>query len=142
MGASVGGVGIMMGTNASDLITETRSVSHRILAVTFAENPKTTVVSMYAPTEGADYEEAEQFHWELREFIHSVPAHNFLIVLGDMNARLGWEGAASGWYYHRNTSRNGELLRSQHTVPEEKEPSLDIPLGWNTEKSHIGLSAF
>ena len=111
MGASVGGVGIMMGTNASDLITETRSVSHRILAVTFAGNPKTTVVSVYAPTEGADYEEAEQFHWELREFIHSVPAHNFLIVLGDMNARLGWEGAASGWYYHRNTSRNGELLR-------------------------------
>ena len=111
MGASVGGVGILMGTNASKLIVETRVVSNRILAVTFAGNPKLTLVTVYSPTEDADFDEVEQFHNELREYLHEVPAHNLLIVCGDFNARLGWEGARSGWYYHRTTSRNGVLLK-------------------------------
>ena len=117
MGASVGGVGILMGTNASKLIIETRVVSNRILAVTFAGNPKLTLVTVYSPTEGADFDEVEQFHNELREYLHEVPAHNLLIVCGDFNARLGWEGADSGWYYHRTTSRNGVLLKETISGP-------------------------
>lgn len=117
-GASVGGVGVLMRAEYSKLICEIRAVSHRILAVTLAGNPKLTVISVYSPTECANVEEVEKFHHDLRDFINTVPAHNLVVVAGDLNARIGWEDSGYGWYFHKNTSRNGELL--QETVEETR----------------------
>lgn len=56
----------------------------------------------------APIEEVERFYDDLRPVIHHVPAHNFLIILGDLNARLGPEDAP--FTYHDNTNRNREHL--------------------------------
>ena len=45
----------------------------------------------------------------LRDAINDVPAHNFLVVMGDMNARLGLDDVP--FSYHDRTNRNGCFLR-------------------------------
>ena len=111
-GASTGGVGLILTKIAYEAISLIKPYSSRILTMSFNGNPRLTVISCYSPTEAASDEEAENFHDTLRQAISDVPAHHFLMVLGDMNARLGRIGHEDkGWYFHERTNRNGELLR-------------------------------
>ncbi|KAJ8384466.1 hypothetical protein AAFF_G00204870 [Aldrovandia affinis] len=73
-------------------------------------------MTVYSPTNVALIEELERFYDDLRTAIHHVPAHNFLIILGDFNARLGPEDAP--FTYHTNTNRNGEHLAALLTEHE------------------------
>ena len=61
----------------------------------------------------------EEFYDELPAAIQSVPAHNFLVILGDFNARLGPQDAH--FTFHSETNRNGEhlaaLLTEQRLLP-------------------------
>ena len=53
-------------------------------------------------------EVVENYYDELSDIIRGVPAHNFLAVLGDFNARLGPEDAP--FTLHDETNRNGKHL--------------------------------
>ncbi|KAJ4927630.1 hypothetical protein JOQ06_015437 [Pogonophryne albipinna] len=71
-------------------------------------NPVTTVIVVYSPTNVAPSEEVEKFYEDLATAVRDVPAHNFLAILGDFNARLGPEDAP--YPYHDSTNRNGAYL--------------------------------
>ena len=73
--------------------------------VEFAGNPKSTVMAIYSPTNCAPENEVKEFYNILGDAIQRKPAHNFLIVLGNFNARLGSEDALHT--YHSLTNRNG-----------------------------------
>ena len=112
IGASNGGVGILLTKKAHDAITELHTVSPRIFGVTLDGNPRCTAFSVYSPTECAVDSVAEEFHNDLRATIASIPAHNLLVVWGDLNAHVGKEDDNDkGWYLHESTNRNGRLLR-------------------------------
>ena len=53
-------------------------------------------------------EATEEFYEKLRNAKDDVPAHNFLIVMGDFNARLGPDKATHT--YHDTTNRNGQYM--------------------------------
>ncbi|KAJ4943537.1 hypothetical protein JOQ06_006037 [Pogonophryne albipinna] len=74
----------------------------------FSGNPVTTVIVVYSPTNVAPSEEVEKFYEDLATAVRDVPAHNFLAILGDFNARLGPEDAP--YPYHDSTNRNGTYL--------------------------------
>ena len=80
----------------------------RILVAEFEGNPVTTVMSVYSPTNTTPDEVVEEFYNELGAAIQRVPAHNFLVILGDFNARLGPEDAP--FTFHSETNRNGGHL--------------------------------
>ena len=108
-GAATGGVGFLISREAYRTIKLVRSFSDRILLVSFDGNPALTAISAYSPTECAEQVVAEQFHEVLRGAVHEVPAHNVLVVLGDMNAHLSKESPEDkGWYFHKRTNRNGQ----------------------------------
>ena len=106
--ASQGGVGLLLGPKARKALLKVRSINNRIMAAEFDGNPKTTVIVIYAPTNCADEDAIETFYETLRNAINDVPAHNFLIVMGDFNARLGPDKAAHT--YHDTTNRNGRYM--------------------------------
>lgn len=75
----------------------------------FDGNPGSTVIVVYSPTNVAPSEETEKFYEDLRNVLRDLPAHNFLMVLGVLNAaRLGPEDVL--FTYHDTTNRNGALL--------------------------------
>ena len=91
--------------------TALRQVYHhtdRMLIAEFSGNPVTTVIVVYSPTNVAPSEEVEKFFEDLETAVRDVPAHNFMAILGDFNARLGPEDAP--FPYHDSTNRNGAYL--------------------------------
>ena len=81
-------------------------------------NPQITIISAYAPTELAQVEAKDSFYDELHTTISSIPAQNFLLVLGDFNARIGktfhesFPQTIGRYFYHQETNDNGERLVS------------------------------
>ena len=80
----------------------------RNLIANFTGNPKTSVIVTYSPTNASSEDELEKYYKDLQGCIESIPAHNFLLILGDFNARLGKDAAKHTM--HQHTNRNGKLL--------------------------------
>ena len=88
-GVAQGEVGILVNNNAAKSLSKVKSRSNRMLIIHFTDNPITTVIVTYSPTNVATDEDIQQYYESLRRAIESVPAHNFLIILGNFNAQLG-----------------------------------------------------
>ena len=122
--ASQGGVGLLLGSKARKALLKVHKIHPRILVAEFAGNPESTVMAVYSLTNCSPENEVEEFYNILGDAIQRKPAHNFLIVLGDFNARLGPEDALHT--YHSPTNKNGSHLvdsqpdSSQHSIPEKK----------------------
>lgn len=106
--AANGGVGIIIGRTAQKLLTSVDRISDRVLKATFQGNPALTAIVAYAPCEYAEDSEKTQFYEQLRLAIESTPAHHFLAVLGDFNARLGADDVL--YTLNRSTNDNGKRL--------------------------------
>ena len=107
--ASTGGVGLICHNKYFNLITSVEKVTDRILKVVFTGNPTTTVLSCYSPTNTPVMTEAAStFYNKLSDTIDSIPKHNFLLMCGDFNAKLGPEAAR--FSYNSATNRNGDAL--------------------------------
>ena len=104
--AACGGVGILINKRAEDALAEVISFNSRILITHFGGNPATTIITHYAPVEGAD--DAEEHYNNLADAIRSIPAHNMLLVVGDCNAGIGADDAP--YSFHEHTNHNGQLL--------------------------------
>ena len=93
----------MLGAKARTGLLKVNKVHPRILVAEFPGNPKSTVLAVYSPTNCAWENEVEEFYNILGDVIQRKPAHNFLIVLADFNARLRPEDALHT--YHSSTNR-------------------------------------
>ena len=105
--ASQGGVGLLISSRAKNALRSVESITERILLAEFESNPVTTVI-VCSPINTAPVEEVESFYDQLHSVIADIPAHNFVAILGDFNARLGTEDAR--FPYHDVTNRNGGYL--------------------------------
>ena len=106
--STVGGVGFLLSPKASDNLLSIETISPRILLLELDGNPKTTLVCVYSPTNSSPLEEIEDFYTTLRTTIEQVPLHNFLVIAGDLNAKLGSDEAS--FSFNSKTNRNGEML--------------------------------
>ena len=84
--------------------------------MTLCCNPQITIISAHAPIESAQLVSKDSFYDELHSAICLISVHNFVIVLGDLNACNGKISHESplqiiGRYsYHQNTNNNSKLL--------------------------------
>ena len=71
-------------------------VNERIMSARFNSRfAKLTIIQVYAPTNGAEDESKEEFYEQLQREVEETPRHDALIVMGDLNAKIG-EGN-EGW---------------------------------------------
>ena len=111
---SQGGVGLLIIHKIAKNILQVKSISNRILLVTTNCNPKITIICTYAPTEEASATDKDTFYNNLTDCIRDVPLHNFVVVMGDLDARIGLSNAnlkTIGRHpYHKETNDNGNRL--------------------------------
>ena len=106
--ATVGGVGFLLSQKASDNLLNIESITPRILILELEGNPKTTIVCVHSPHNSSSEEDIEDFYTSLRATVEQVPPHNFLVIAGDLNSKLGHGDV--NFSYDSNTNRNGEML--------------------------------
>ena len=107
--ASVGGVGFLLSSKASNNLLGVESISTRIMVLELEGNPKTTVMCVYSPHNASPEDEVEDFYTTLRSTVEQVPLHNFLVIAGDLNAKLG--PGEVNFTFNSKTNRNGEILK-------------------------------
>ncbi|XP_029654701.1 craniofacial development protein 2-like, partial [Octopus sinensis] len=107
--STVGGIGFLLSSKASDTLLSIESISPRIMVLEIDGNPKTTLVCVYSPHNSSVADEIENFYTTLRSTIEQVPLHNFLVIAGDLNARLGPD--ETKFTFNSKTNRNGEMLK-------------------------------
>jgi exonuclease III len=73
-----------------------------------------TLINIYAPTEDKEEEIKEQFYEELQRTHNRVPKHGVIIVMGDMNAKLGKEKVfnqvVGRHTLHNISNKKGEMV--------------------------------
>ena len=106
--SSVGGVGFLLSSKACNNLLSVESISPRIMVLELDGNPKTTIICAYSPTNDAPEGEIDQFYTDLRSVTDNIPLHNFFILAGDMNAKLGPSDVK--FSFDKLTNRNGEKL--------------------------------
>ena len=106
--STIGGVGFLLSPKASENIINMESIAPRIMVLELEGNPKSTIVCAYSPHNNSSLEDMKSFYCDLKSVLESVPRHNLLAVLGDLNAKLGPEDQK--FTYNTSTNRNGELL--------------------------------
>ena len=113
------GVGFAIKTSlATKLESQPRGINDRIMVMRLplAENVHVTLVSVYAPTMTNPDEAKEAFYQQLDDVIRSVPGNEKLIILGDLNARVGTDDASwaniIGKHGIGKENSNGKLLLS------------------------------
>ena len=48
-----------------------------------------TIIQVYAPTTDAEESEIDQFYEDLQYLLELIPKKNFLLIIGDWNAKVG-----------------------------------------------------
>ena len=84
------GVGLLISKKVSKSLLEWQPFGPRLLKARFnSKFTKLTVVTCYAPTEEAEDADKENFYEQLQAIMEEIPAHDMVLVIGDMNARTG-----------------------------------------------------
>ena len=95
-------------------ILHIKSISNRQLLVTIDCNPKVTNISSYDPTEGASAKDKDTFYNNLIDCLRDISLHNFIVMIGDLNARAGSSDthrkAVGRYTYHQIPTNNGNRL--------------------------------
>ena len=98
------GVALIMDKHSKKCLMEWKPISSRLIqARFFTKFAKLTIIQCYAPTEMAAQETKEEFYSQLQEAISTVSSHDVLIVMGDLNAKIGSDNSG----YERNIGRHG-----------------------------------
>ena len=110
-----GGVAVIVTRKVENILLEWKPVNDRFMKVRFnSKFAKLTIIACYAPTEEAEEEEKDEFYEQLEEEIRTTPRHDVLMVIRDLNARVGEDNTrkerAMGTQGFGCANNNGERL--------------------------------
>ena len=107
--ATVGGVGMLIGSRALKAFDSIQRIQPRMMAATFNGNPRATIICCYSPTNVSEETELVAFYDDLSSLAHSIPKHNVLFIGGDMSAQIGKNGN-NKYSLHNTSNRNRQHL--------------------------------
>jgi len=123
-GRAKGGVAILLSGRFGAYLKEWKCVDERIVWIRLKiEGVWVTVVQVYAPTEDRTQSVKDEFYVKLQDTVGRVARGDLLIVMGDLNARVGDEtdiwGEVLGRYGEEICNENGRRLlqfSSEHNL--------------------------
>ena len=84
------GVAMIITSRMEKALLEWKPISPRLLKARFnSRYTKLSVIVCYAPIEDAEEEDKENFYNQLQATTEEVKTHDMLLIIGDMNARVG-----------------------------------------------------
>ena len=108
-GRAKAGVAVLMTEDTSRFVKSWQCVNERIVVVKMkVGRERLTLVQVYAPTDGSKVEEKERFYSDLQEVIDKLGRKETLVIMGDLNARVGKDCEAWG----NVIGRNGERVKN------------------------------
>ncbi|KAL0901105.1 hypothetical protein ABMA27_006427 [Loxostege sticticalis] len=88
--SSSNGVGFLIPIHQNNCVMGYEPVSDRIISIKLKSSPMNlNIVQVYAPTSTASDEAIEKFYSELESTMAKVPSRELLIILGDLNSKIG-----------------------------------------------------
>ena len=85
---SQGVIGLLITDKVTKNILHIKNISNRILLHTINCNPKIKIICTQAPTEEASATDKGTFYNNCTDCIRDVPLHNFVVLMGDLNATI------------------------------------------------------
>ena len=86
------GVGIMLGKSVVSSVIGYWAISDRVLLVKIRGNPfNICIIQVYAPTSQHDEDSVNRFYDEVTKAKEQCKQHDIVLVMGDLNARVGNE---------------------------------------------------
>ena len=109
------GVGLLLSKHAARSLIEWEPVSDRIIRARFESRfQKVSNVMCYAPTNNTKEEDKSNFYAQLQAVVDKVPRRDMLILMGDMNAKVGSDNTdgkrVTGQHGIGDRNENGEML--------------------------------
>ena len=109
------GVGIAVERGMAGAVIKFVPVNDRIILLRFRfRHADLTVIEAYAPTEEAEDSVKEKFYYALQATLDTVARHDFKILMGNFNAKMGKEsdvwGNTLGKFGAGDCNDNGERL--------------------------------
>lgn len=113
--AHANGVALILNRSTAKTLIEWEPVSDRIIRARFhSKYCKLTILQCYAPTNEAEDEVKDDWYEQLQYEVSRVPQHDLLLIMGDINAKVGSDNsnceAAMGKHGCGNINDNGERL--------------------------------
>ena len=88
------GVAIFCSKKAATALIEWEPIDERILVARFdATGGKMSIIMCYGPTQVADDEARYAFYRKMIDVFDAIPNHDTVMIVGDMNAKVGSEVA-------------------------------------------------
>jgi exonuclease III len=84
------GVAFICNKNVAAAVLGYNPISDRVITIRISGKPvNITFIQAYAPTAAAEEDERESFYSTLQQAIEDTPKGDILIIMGDMNAKVG-----------------------------------------------------
>ena len=84
------GVALIMNKQSLSTLMEWESINERLIKARFnSKYCKLTIIQCYAPTNDSEDELTRDRYEQLQAEVAKVPYHDMLLVMGDMNAKIG-----------------------------------------------------
>ena len=84
------GVALIMKKQSASTLVEWEPINEMLIKARFnSKYCKLTIIQCYAPTNDSEDEVKEDWYEQLQAEVAKVPQHDMLLVMGDMNAKIG-----------------------------------------------------
>jgi len=109
------GTGFMVGKEVEKNIMSFTPINERICTLGLkGKFHNTTLINVHALTEEKLEEEKDKFYDDLQKTYDTVPKHDIVMILGDLNAKIGkekaYENVTGKNTLHDVSNQNGEMV--------------------------------